>query len=433
MPIHKVNFRKTLFWFFDIINKRKIKNHLEEIKFINENYNTNEAKNILYKRLSKLLKHTTSTTHYYSNYNGSSKLEDFPIINKNIIRDHFESFQSKLFLNKSSNAKIYTSGSTGTPFSIFFNKNKVARNSADTICFLEKTGFELGSRLFYIRLWDDQYLKSKFYFWTFNIRPHDIFHLNDEDIKNMLHDICKDKSEKGIIAYSSVLDAICKYLDKINSEPLNCNIKSIISISESLSVYARESVKKYFNVNVTSRYSVSELGIVAQQNSLNDFFEINHASYFVEILKINQDVPALKGEVGRVVITDYFNYAMPMIRYDTGDLGSYELKGNVPVLAKVEGRRMDAIYDTNGNLISSHIVHKICLFKGIKQYQLIQLSLKEYLLKINKSVDFYQEDEIIKIYKKYFGSDSHIKIEYVDDIPILSSGKRKKVISYYRK
>ena len=65
-----------------------------------------------------------------------------------------------------------------------------------------------------------------------------------------------------------------------------------------------------------------------------------------------------------------------MIRYDTGDLGIMNLRKNQEalVVSKVEGRKMDMLYDTKGQLITSHIVHQICLFKGINQYQLIQES-----------------------------------------------------------
>ena len=30
------------------------------------------------------------------------------------------------------------------------------------------------------------------------------------------------------------------------------------------------------------------------------------------------------GELGRIVVTDFYNKAFPMIRYDTGDTGIYQ-------------------------------------------------------------------------------------------------------------
>lgn len=36
---------------------------------------------------------------------------------------------------------------------------------------------------------------------------------------------------------------------------------------------------------------------------------------------MNSDEPAEPGELGRLVVTDYYNKTFPMVRYDTGDTG----------------------------------------------------------------------------------------------------------------
>lgn len=36
-------------------------------------------------------------------------------------------------------------------------------------------------------------------------------------------------------------------------------------------------------------------------------------------LKMDSDEPAEDGELGRIVITDLYNYAFPILRYDNGD------------------------------------------------------------------------------------------------------------------
>jgi phenylacetate-CoA ligase len=138
------------------------------------------------------------------------------------------------------------------------------------------------------------------------------------------------------------------------------------------------------------------------------------------------------GMSGRIVITDYFNKAMPLIRYDTGDIGivnideeSYEL-----VLKKVEGRKMDMVFNTSGNLVSSFtITNNMWFYPEIKQYQFIQLTLESYKFKLNTDQRFNREAELINEFKKHFGSDADITIEYVHEIPLLNSGKRRKVIN----
>jgi len=425
-----VKLRYYVFWFFDCFKKYKVCTHLKEIKFINENTSSDKAQKILKERTKEILNHAKKTTSFYNDYSNISTLSDFPVVNKNILRDNFDKFRSSIFLNNKFNHKVSTSGSTGTPFTTYLNINKKVRNTADTIYFAEKTGFRIGYKLLYIRLWDEQHKRSKLSYWIQNIIHHNIFNLKDNDIDKLIKTLKKDNSPKGIVAYASAYDSICQYLDNKKINALNFNVKSIIAISESLSTYAKKSIEKHFGVPVVSRYSASETGILAQQSLTSNNFEINWASYIIEILSFDSDKPATQGELGRIVITDLYNYAVPLIRYDTGDIGIMSIDAkNRLVLSKVEGRKMDVLFNTDGELITSHIVHKICLYEGIKQYQLIQKGKKDYLFKINATDDFVDEKDLIESYKKYFGKDSNIKIEYVDDIPVLSSGKRKKVIN----
>lgn len=207
----------------------------------------------------------------------------------------------------------------------------------------------------------------------------------------------------------------------------------MISIAEGLNQFTINTLHKHFGLSVISRYSNNENGIIAQQESGSSNYHINWASYVVEVLNLENNTPSKLGEQGRIVITDLYNYAVPMIRYDTGDIGVLDILKNetLPVLTRVEGRKMEMLFNTNGEIITSHIVNRVGLYKGVKQYQLIQQSKKNYLFKINITSEFNSEKEIIKTYLKYLGNDAIIEFQYVDEIPLLSSGKRKNVINEY--
>jgi len=185
-------------------------------------------------------------------------------------------------------------------------------------------------------------------------------------------------------------------------------------------------------VFVLSRYSNNENGILAQEDrNVTSKFIINSASYYIEIFDLNKDIPISPGKSGRIVVTDLHNYAMPLIRYDTGDIGTMQLDdNNMPYLQSIAGRKLDLIYDTKGNIVPSHVSYKLCKYGDYKQFQLVQYGEKEYLIKLNtdKKVD---ECVMIAEYKEYFGQDASITIEYVDEIPLLSSGKRKEVLNTY--
>ena len=70
-------------------------------------------------------------------------------------------------------------------------------------------------------------------------------------------------------------------------------------------------------------------------------------------------------------------------------------------------------------------------YSTLKQYQFIQESKTNYLFKLNAEKEFKNETQLIEEFKKVIGDDSIIKIEYVDEIPALASGKRRQVVNNY--
>jgi phenylacetate-CoA ligase len=67
------------------------------------------------------------------------------------------------------------------------------------------------------------------------------------------------------------------------------------------------------------RYGTSELGLVAGACGRSPGMHLFEDLFHVEVLRRGQSVGP--GEVGRLVITDLINAAMPLIRYDVGDVG----------------------------------------------------------------------------------------------------------------
>ena len=236
----------------------------------------------------------------------------------------------------------------------------------------------------------------------------------------------------ALIGYASAFEKICKDLDSKSENLITFRPTSIITISEALNSYTRNAIKKHFGIYPISRYSNNENGIIAQQiSSDNPNFKINTSSYLVEMFDLNQDNKIGFGQRGRIVITDLYNYANPLIRYDTGDVGIMHLdENNQPYFSQVLGRKLDLIYDTKGNLVPEHLSAKLCNYGQFKQFQLVQKKRKEYLINLNttKKVD---EERMITEYKGYFGDDAKININYVDEIPLLRSGKRQEVVNEY--
>ncbi len=427
-------FRRSLFWVFDTLKGSRIKKHLQQIELVLNDFHSQESLNTRNFNRDKIISHALETVPFYSQYKDIQNLEDFPITNKNIIRDNFKNLQSKKYISKNNNI-VSTSGSTGTPFQILQNENKHLRNLADTVFFASRAGYNIGEQLIYIKLWSKNFGLKNLKGFLKNVKKHSVYKLDDEDISQLINKINKESKSLNIIAYASSFEKIANYLEKTNAEPVKCKMNSMIAISERLSDYTKTTIDKYFNCQMVSRYSNNENGILAQQNLVyNDIFEVNWASYFIEILAIDEDKPVSYGEVGRVVVTDYFNYAMPIIRYDTGDLAIMNIdERKIPFLERIEGRKLDMIYNTSGELVSSHLAYHLCKYGSFKQFQLVQYGLKDYNINLNTSKVVEKEQDLVEEFKGYLGKDANIKVNYVDEIPVLNSGKRQEVTNTYYK
>lgn len=428
--------RVKLFWFVDFLKGGNLKRHYKDVQFIMEQYDSDASKLKRDAHLDRLLKHATTTTPFYENLNNYSSLTDFPIVNKLFLVEKYEELQSKDYKNKA-NIKMSTSGSSGTPFTLQQDKNKKLRNTADTLYFAKQAGFNLGNRLYYFRKWSKKHQKNVLASFSTNIKMVNVTDFSDEYLAKFMDTFSKDPSHKAILGYSSALRDLCKYLDRINAEPINTNITSIIAMSEALSDYTRSALEKFFKKPVFSRYSNMENGMLAQQFlNKGDYFHINWASYHIELLHPDKDIPVSNGQLGRVVVTDLFNYCMPMIRYDTGDFAIMntgdERFNKAPKFTKVEGRKMDVIFDTKGNPLSPFIVFQLEAFPELKQFQLIQEDQFNYTVKLNLEGTFHSEKELSQSLKIYLGNDAIITCKYVNEIPQLSSGKRRLTVNNYR-
>lgn len=96
--------------------------------------------------------------------------------------------------------------------------------------------------------------------------------------------------------------------------------KTFISGSEVLSMEMKQQIVDTIGCNIIDRYSNEENGFIAQTLNNSDEFKVNTSGFKIEVLKQNSNEPAKIGEVGRIVVTDLYSFAVPLIRYDTGIL-----------------------------------------------------------------------------------------------------------------
>lgn len=427
--------RNKSFWLLDSLKGSPVKRYLHDLESI-ESGGVTDKQVLAYQKekLEKLLHHCIKTVPAYEGMSGLD-LKDWPVVNKNILRENKKAHLSSAF-NPKNLISMSTSGSTGTPFSCLQDADKKRHVNAEVMFYSGKTGYKVGQRIIFIRSLVKKVKKSPLQQFMQNVYQLNCKDFSDKGIEHMLERIRKLSEGSGamILSYASTLDAFRKYFEKHGMDAAKgCNIEGIVSGSEMLYDVTRDAMEKAFGCKCFSRYSNEENGIIGQDNEKNNIFLNNRASYIVEILKFGSNEPAMIGEVGRVVITDLFNYAMPMVRYDTGDAGAWvEIEyGGVTrkAIGNFSGRAVDMIFDCEGNQISPHaITNGMWRFEGIKQFQFIQKGKKEYLIRINRGSVFDKED-LWGILHSIVGDAADIKLEEVDDIPILASGKRRYIVN----
>lgn len=431
--------RKKAFWTLDKLRGQQIKRGYRSIKKIDLMDSSDPyIKKYQNKVWLELKNHACNTTEFYKEFRDKNFIE-FPVISKNDIKENQGKFMSRKF-SQDDLIQMSTSGSTGTPFVCYQDVNKKKRVNAEIIYYSEKVGYEVGKNLSYIRTVVKQNKKSEFRQFLQNQTLLQCEKLNDEGIRELIRKL-EEVSKNGsitLLAYASTYTTIKDYAKRNGIKSFaNCHIGGVISGSEMLYDSTREAIKKLFKTEVISRYSNEENGVIGQDEGINNNFTVNEADYLVEILDDDgQRVP--DGTLGRIVVTDFFNYAMPMIRYDTGDMGAIVTKlvngREKKVICNFSGRKVDLIYDTSSNALSPHVItNAMWSFPDIKQFQFIQKGKNNYLLKLNLDGNFQRSAEIIETLKNILGDKACIDIEKVEEIPVLASGKRRYIVNEWRK
>ena len=255
-------------------------------------------------------------------------------------------------------------------------------------------------------------------------------YLNDEKIKSYLNSINKYKP-LVIDGYVSALVLISQYI--LEHTVYVYSPKSIVTGAEYLSFESRKIIEKAFKCRVYDRYGGTELSLMAHECEKGKFHIMSDKLYF-EILKDGR--PAKPGELGEVVVTDFTNKALPFIRFKVGDLAVAEEPTKIcscgrtlHLVRKIEGRINDLIILKNGNILVTHVWHKLFRdYPEIKEFQVIQ---KEYdLFHINivltdKNFDLTELQESVSM----FLPDSKIEWYIMDQIPPGVGGKLRHSIS----
>src|SRR5262249_50657222 len=140
-------------------------------------------------------------------------------------------------------------------------------------------------------------------------------------------------------------------------------------------------------------------------------------------------------------ITDLNNFSVPLIRYRIGDLAvamdnakPCPCGRGLPRIGQIIGRSQGMIVCANGTwLPTTFFAH---LFKdydyAVQQFQIVQKERGAFEIRIVKADQFSESaiQEILQSLRKFTGPETHIDVTYVDEIPLVRTGKRTNAVSH---
>ncbi len=394
--------------------------------------------------LKSIVKYAKENVPYYMRLSGLETLSDFPVVNKQTYMSDYDSFCVAKDIIPYQKGELHvqkTSGSTGTPFAVPQDTRCRMRRIAIIKGENEKIGFHSFDPMMHLRAVSHYWGGTRDFLYRkdLNIWYVDNANLKAQKIVEIIK-VINEECIKFVRGYMTTLDMITRYMEE---RQLKFNHKVMfISVGELLQEWLRKRVVDYLKCDIISQYGNEENGIFGQSdiNGSGRHINLNGAGCIVEVLKMNSDEPAEKEELGRVVVTDFTNYAFPMIRYEIGDLAApceYYSDGTIKSLDKLSGRVTDMIYNTQGEIIDIYNSIPTEIFNNplIKQFQFIQIDEKEYLMNISTENDNVktEEQKFMDKLKDVLGRDASVKINWVNELPVLSSGKRKIVINEWKK
>jgi len=364
-------------------------------------------------------------------------LERVPVLTKQDIQQHFESLLatgvSRITWRQNSSG-----GSSGQ--TVVLMQDAAYREEGDAITFVSDRmqGWDFGNRVALLwggpsetRTWRNA--KTQILSYLGNQRLYDSFDMS-ADKMGLYHRDLQRYQPDNIVAYAGSAYLFSRFLLEQRLRPQYPRV-SITTSAESLTGEMRTTVQECFRVPVYNRYGSREVGCVASECSGRSGLHLQ-IDKILEVLDLQTGRPVFDTP-GRIVVTLLSNRALPLIRYDLGDIGILTRKPctcgvNTPVLEKVLGRSSDFILAPSGRLIhGEYFTHVFYGCRTIRQFQFVQESRTRYTVRIVPTVELAaaQLEDIRREILAVLGSNADVRFEFQEHISPLPSGKFRFTVS----
>jgi phenylacetate-CoA ligase len=395
-------------------------------------------------QLSKLLHHAYENVPYYrkvfdekglkpKDIHDFNNLKELPFLTKEIIRENFNELIAKNIPKRYLKLER-TSGSTAAPLSFYYEKG---RTQSLEDAFIETLWSRVGYQSKYKRVnltWE--LVNKSDSWWEYNpahrILTLSPYHMKEENLYKYVEKIEQFKP-KAIKAIPSTIIVLASFMQLHNISPFPSVIVILLG-SEILYPWQRKKIKEVFHSRIFTCYGQAEKVVLAGECEESNKYHIFPEYGVTELIEQNGEQIKQEGERGIIVGTGFNNYAMPFIRYRTGDIAVWlnrkcSCGRSYPLLERIEGREQESIVLKNGDLVPLLALPFTSLFLNVKQFQFYQDKPGKVNLRIVKMPSYTQNDSESILKGLCEGlNDIKIHLEFVSHISRTDRGKYKYMI-----
>jgi len=363
-------------------------------------------------------------------------LQKLPILERNDVQDNLENLISTSYPKKNIR-KGNTGGSTGEPLMFYTTRENRAWSNAARYLAWRWAGFE----------WGDKY--AQFFGYPLDLQTYEsvkgkveglirrrlsfnAYRWSEADMENFAYKIVKSQP-KVIYGNAVPVALMAEFIEE--REIKGIQPKSVIIDSNKLFEREVATIERVFQCPVWWNYHNRENGTFASECSEHSGYHLFAQNFIFEFLR-EGDVVA-PGETGNIAVTDLHNYAMPFIRYDVGDIGTYSNQvcvcgRSLPLMTELQGRRCDILVTETGNLVLGPFYQFERFFDiaNIRQYQVVQETRRRIRVKVvaDKGYSDRDTERIRDLIHFIMGKNMEVDINIVGSISPSKSGKRRTVI-----
>lgn len=442
---------RNKFWLKDWLNGSPVRGVYNYVRYF-DTHSPEECKPLQDAALQRIMDIAVRESPFYAEHieslglNRAPQLSDFPIIRKKDIIENYD----RMLVNPSRIEgqegrplqERHTTGSTGIKMNMKFSHQKMLHRMCELKYFSRLEGFKSHERMVVVHsleLSGDDLSTGKVHCRLSDDKDGNILSLYlcglDDCSMDMLYRILVKEQAVMLRAYVGIVAALAAYVVKSGLPKPGIRLASCVG--EMLTDDVRKRIKEGLGCEACSLYAMEELGLLAADAvptlDEGNVKRLNHSGYIFEVLALDSDTPVPFGQPGRLIVTDLFNNAFPIIRYDIGDI-VVQQKGDEsshgwPQLESIQGRVVDIVRATDGTGIIPFVISKA--FKAVNyvgRWQFVQKSHSKYEIRLD-NIEGCDVPGLVAYYKTLLGRDADISVIGVERIPTLPSGKTKLIIN----